>query len=112
MNWLPAAASALSAIVGAIVGALGAYLAFRKDRRENRTAEALAAAETIRLMEKQITLLERQAEEAKAREARLEARIEMLETWQRDEISARTQLQMCRKSKECTDFDPGFGAVE
>lgn len=115
----------LPALVGAVTGAIAAYVALRRDGRETRSAEASESDRTIGLLEKQNELLERQLVEAKKqgeqreiewqerrvewqrREKNLEKRIEILEQWQRDEISARRRLQMCRKAPDCEDYDAG-----
>lgn len=115
----------LATIVGAIAGAIGAYVALRKDRREASKATKDEADRTITLLEKQNEILERQTEEANAREKRrdddfakeraawarreekFDNRIEELERWRIKEIEARRQLQMCAKAPDCPDYDAG-----
>jgi hypothetical protein len=122
MSTLLIVASIISALVGAGVGAVTSYVALRKNGRDE-------AGHTIGLLREQNQLLRDQLAEAKrqteAREAewrkregdwqkredKLEARIETLEAWQRDEIGARSRLQMCRKAPECTNYDPGVVSV-
>lgn len=115
----------LAGLAGMLFGAVGAYVALRKDRREQRASEAEIAAENIRLLEEQNGLLERQIEDmreqARAREAewrkreeelradreRLEKRIGELEKWQRDMIHTITAMRYCRRADTCLDYDPG-----
>lgn len=115
----------ITALVSAGLGAVGAYVALRKDKREAHDAENAEVDRTIMLLEKQNDLLERQNLDLKAmmarreaeflqqreawdkREERLESRIETLERWQRDELAARTRLQMCRNAPDCQNYNPG-----
>lgn len=98
----------LTSIVSGFGGAVAAYVALRKDKREQRDAERDAATETIRLLNEQKTLLLQQNELLVSQNKNLRERIESLEEWQHDEILARKRLQMCRKAESCKDFDPGF----
>lgn len=99
----------LTSIVSGFGGAVAAYVALRKDKREQRDAERDAATETIRLLNEQKTMLMQQNKLLVDQNTDLRARIESLEQWQHDEIRARKRLRMCRKADlGCKDFDPGF----
>lgn len=76
----------LSAVVGAIAGGVGTWLAIRKDAREARNQVIQEAKETIDLLKEQNAILRGQVETAEARERqwidrekRLEGRIVELE---------------------------------
>lgn len=108
---------AATAVISALAGIIGAYVALRKDRRDE-------SANTISLLEKQNALLERQIAESNAREERREKefaeeraewrrrdrkneeRIDELERWRIKEIESRRQLGMCVK-EGCPEYDPG-----
>jgi peptidoglycan hydrolase CwlO-like protein len=126
MDKLALLTSVLSAIVGAGVGAVTVFVALRKDKREAHKAEDDEADRTIELLKEQKQLLQEAVAELKAqaekreaewqerrqewqrRERKMESRIENLEQWRLDEISARSQLQMCRNAPDCDNYDPGL----
>lgn len=101
----------VTGIVSAFGGAVAAYVALRKDKREQRDAEREAATETIRLLNEQKKMLIQQNDLLTDQNKDLRKRIESLEQWKNDEIQARKRLQMCRKAPDCTNFDPGFAEI-
>lgn len=122
MNTLLLMASIVSALIGAGVGAVTAYVALRKNKRDEADHTIALLREQNQLLRDQLDESKRQAEAREAewrkreeewqrREEKLDARIDTLEAWQRDEISARRRLQMCRRAPECTDYDPGEAGV-
>lgn len=110
--------TAIVALLSAGAGAVGAYVALRKEGRDTRLERTSEADRTIDLLKEQNTLLgemlkqrdKERAEERKLwaqREAKLEDRIEKLEAWRIKEIESRRQLGMCAKAPDCENYDAG-----
>lgn len=115
----------VSGIVGAGAGAVGAYVALRRDARESRAQAVTEAEKTIALLEKQNEILEGQLKESKlqgeAREAewkqreaewkqraeRLERRITELERDYRNLVLTITTARYCSNAEKCNNYDPG-----
>lgn len=108
-----------SAIIGILAGAVGTWLAIRKDARDARTQVIAEAKETIDLLKDQNEILRQQVEAAEARdrarstanearerewekrEERLETRILELEREYRNLVKAVASMGLCKDPDNC-----------
>ena len=107
-----------SAAIGVIVGVIGAYVALRRDSRETRTQALSEAGKTIDLLKEQTELMRQQGETREGewrrleqtwheREARLEKRIEGVESDYRRLVLTVTSMGLCANAPECANYNPG-----
>lgn len=104
----------ISGVAGVIFGAVGAYVALRKNRREERTQVVDEATTTIELLKEQNRLLTEQLSEAKRREAesarredKLEKRIADVERDYRNLVLTVTTMGFCANAATCATYNPG-----
>jgi len=106
------------AAVGIIAGAVGAYIALRRDIRESRAAAITEAKDTIELLREQTSILKTQGEGREAewhrleqtwhsREDRFEKRISDLEHDYRALVLTVTTMGLCATAATCPNYDPG-----
>ena len=107
-----------TALVGAIAGISGTYVALRRDRREEHGQAIAEAKETIELLKEQTVLMREQnaAREAewhkleqtwRNREERLERRIEAVEGDYRRLVLTVTSMGLCANAPTCANYNPG-----
>lgn len=105
----------LTAAVGAVAGAIGAYVAIRRDKREARSAVLAESDQTIALLKEQNDVLrtmaesaQKRADDARAREERLEIRVNELERDYRRLVTTITTMSQCARAKVC----PAYSATD
>ncbi len=105
----------LTAVVGAIAGAIGAYVSVRRDNREARSQVLAESDQTISLLKEQNDVLRTMAEAAEAREAealkreaRLEQRVNELERDYRKLVATITSMNQCARARTC----PAYSVTE
>lgn len=94
-------------LIGMLVGAVGAYVALRRDRRESRLQAVTVAEKTIELLESQNRLLTTELGEAKQRQLKLEGRIDRLDQDYRSLVLTVTSMGLCTAARTCPSYNPG-----
>lgn len=104
----------VTGLAGSIVGAIGAYVALRKDKRDTRSQALIESEKAIEMQERQIALQEKQIQQAeeerkesREREKRLELRIEALEQDYRKLVTTVTTMGLCANAPTCQNYNPG-----
>lgn len=101
----------VAGIVGVVSGAVGTWIAMRKEQREARNQVIVEADQTISLLKEQNEILrvslanadERESEWRK-REARLEGRIAELEREYRTLVKTISTMGLCSDPTNCAAF--------
>lgn len=106
-DWWPFVAG----VVGAVSGALGTWIALRKEQRETRNQVLLEANQTIDLVKEQNALLrdalassEKREADALKREAKLEQRVAELEREYRTLVKTISTMGLCADPANCPAF--------
>lgn len=115
----------LTGVIGVVSGAVAAYVALKKNGREERSQVVAEAEKTVELLEKQITILEDQAAESKRQGEEREREWRQREKeWrdERDELKRRitgveadyrnlvltvTTMGFCASAATCPNYNPG-----
>lgn len=108
---------ALIAAVSCLAGVVGAWAAMRRERREARMATLAEASKTIELLREQTEIMRQQGEARenewrrleqtwREREARLEVRIEAVESDYRRLVLTITTMGLCANASDCANYNP------